>query len=166
MKNSILSKLSILFTAFWLVSCVSASDGAKVLPSLQELDEWLIDELTNTRARTGVQGYEGISGRLMELLLLVSTEMAERHGERCSDNPLTDHIFYYQEEDDVLRVQTAPRDVPDDRPPPPPPPEGFKHIYTSDLFDFPENAYELDGCEIQFVIDKKTKQIISTYIMR
>lgn len=159
-------KLKIFLPAIMLASCTTAADRLGDRPTVQELDKWNIDSMTKTRIRTGAQGYDGISGRIMTLLLTVSKEMEERYSDRCGEDPVLSHIFLYKEEGDTLRVQTAPRFVPDDTPPPPPPPEGYRYIYMHEIADVPKNSVALEGCDIQFVVDSKTKSIVSTNIMR
>lgn len=167
--NSVFSPAMVVIVAI-LSGCVSSTDDKRadgLLPTVQELDERIIDDITNKYSGSGAYGYDGISGRILEIIMIVNHEMLDKHAERCKAEPMTRHLFFYKEFDDVVRVQTAPRFVPDDRPTPPLPPSGYRYIYTRDLFpNFPAGAYGLDGCEIQFVIDKQTKEIITTNIMR
>lgn len=170
-KKTVITSSFYLIVAAILASCATPAERLGERPTVQQLDEWGIQSMTETRARTGVQGYDGISGRIMELLLVVADDMAKRHQtaeraqDHCGENPIPNHAFFYKEESEVLRVQTAPRWVPDQAPLPPPP-DGYRNIYMSDIADVPKNSVLAAGCEIQYVIDKSTKQIIETKPLR
>jgi len=163
-SNTVLKTLLII-VSFALTGCttiVRKDWSLEPLPTEKELDEKVILKLSDTQINTGVQGYNGISGRMLELLLVAYAEMIENHADRCESEPLTRHLFFYNEHDEKIEVGIMPRSIPD-RWLPPNDPDLFDERY---VFDFIPNSRGLDGCEILFVIDKKTKRVISTQIIR
>ena len=133
------------------------------LPSEKELDQKVIAELTITSINTGVQGFDGISGRLVEYLLLAHAEMLKKHAERCESEPLRHHLFFFHEAEETVRVVTAPRSVPERWAPPLEGQNAFDERY---VFNYIPNSRDLDGCEIEFVIDKESKKVMGTDIRR
>ena len=70
---------------------------------------------------------------------------------------------------DTVRVDVINRWVPDDRPPaePTPVPPGYQRLVLRPMAGLPmDKGYLLDGCDIYFVIDKETKEVIGTQIIK
>lgn len=149
----------------FVVSCASPDGNNKTLPSEEALDQNLISSLTNSKARTGVQGYDGISGRIIGYLLLAAEDMKQNHGRRCGNTPLNDHVFFYKEFNDFVKIQTAPRFVPDKEIYEPPVEEGYYRIDIGDFIGWAERAHSLPGCEIQYEIRKEDKDLTLTRII-
>jgi len=133
------------------------------LPSEQELDELSITQYISPKGDIKPDFTGGVSGRLLVALDLVRQEIIENHFERCEEQPLPRHLFFYRETKDNFIIMTSPRLVPARWPPPPTDPEIFDERY---VFGFIPNSEELDGCQIQFTIDKVSETIVNTSIFR
>jgi hypothetical protein len=170
-KNRIISVGGIfIFTILSISGCAAVnSDRSRLsaLTSLSAIDAEIIAVMTKENKGSGTKDYEGISGRVLELLLVAYQEMSNKYSDRCESEPLTRHLFFYKEKGDVIYVQTVPRFVPNDQSISSSPPHGYRSVPTQDLFpNLPVGTYGLDGCEIRFAIDVNTKKLISTQIIR
>lgn len=150
--------------------CVSAQQSHNSVDrkyTTQELDQKVIEDMTEGIGKVDGDNYSGISGRIVELIILAVTEMKNVHAARCGAEPLATHLFFYSERNEVVVIRTMPRFVAAHPQIPAPAPAGYKRVTREELFpNLPAGARSLDGCEIEFEVAKSSKEIVTTKIIR
>ena len=143
---------------FGMTGCASTQDK-DFAPVIYESEAQLDDrDIQIYEGSLGyLVGFEGISGRVVDIMTLVADDMKESFPNECGQIPIPNHLFFFKEEGQLTRVITVRRSVPDatnqireyfDE-------SGEKKI----VLPFSRGARILPGCAIEYVFDNETKQL-------
>ena len=143
---------------FGVTGCASAEDkdlGPILYDSEAQLDKADIELFEEGLGY--VAGFEGLSGRVIQIITLVADDMQTNHSSECGESPIPNHLFFFKDDGQLTRVISVRRSVPDatnqireyfDE-------SGEKKI----VLPFSRGARILPGCAIEYVFDNETKQL-------
>ncbi|MEM8771253.1 MAG: hypothetical protein AAGD92_06360 [Pseudomonadota bacterium] len=152
------SYLAVIAWLLGVTGCASAQDK-DVGPILYE-SEGQLDKADLELFEGGlgyVASFEGISGRVIQIITLVANDMVSRHSNECGDSPISNHHFFFKDDGQLTRIITVRRSVPDAT-------NQLREYFDDSgekkiVLPLSRGARILPGCGVEYVFDNETKEL-------